>query len=104
MFYVLNLDHHGYYQGVYNKFETKQEAKSYLDTKKDTIRVGCIGYRVSNKSLLCNIIFESSATDVEFNEYSGYDASDDSVFHADMDNILHFVETYKDIISDNIFE
>ena len=102
-YYILNLDHHGYYQGIYNKFDTKQEAKSYLDTKKDTIRVGLIGYSTFfNKKFLCNIIFKSNSTDVSYNELSGYDAKFDNIFNTDMNNILDFVERYKDILADDI--
>lgn len=106
MFYILNLDHHGYYKGVYHQFEKKEEAKSYLNTKKCSIRIGCICYDIisNDKKLLSNIIFESLAKDVYFDESSGYNAEDDSVFHKDMNKLLNFVEKYKDIISDDIFE
>ena len=105
MFYVLNLDHHGDYQGVYYKFDTKEGAKSYLEKKSDTIRIGLIGYSTfSSKKLLSNIIFESSAGDVVFNRNSGYDAEHHSVFHTDMNNALIFVSKYKEIICDDIFD
>jgi len=100
MFYILNLDHNGRYQGVYEKFDTMEQAKSYLDSKPDTVRMGTIGYR---EKYLSNIIFESLATDVEYKEMYGYEAEDDdSLFYIDMNKMLKFVSRYKHILSDDI--
>jgi hypothetical protein len=108
MYYILNLDHDGYDQGVYNAFNTKEEAKAHLDNQEHTIRVGRIVYytfldkKVLSK-VLSNIIFKSSATDVVCHKTGGYDAEEESVFHKDIQTILNFVRKYKDIISDDLF-
>ena len=105
MYYILNLDHDGHHQGVYNAFKTKGEAKTYLDNQENTIRVGRIAYytfldkRVLSK-VLSNIIFKSSAKDVVCDKTGGYDAEEDSVFHKDIHTILNFVRKY---ISDDLF-
>lgn len=113
MFYILNLDHHGDYQGVYHRFDTKEQARAFLETKPDTIRIGSIGYNnntLTGKKLLCNIIFHSS-DDVSYDKGIGYyveneedDEDDAPLFEKDMNKMLNFVRTYKDIIADNIFE
>ena len=107
MFYIINLDHHGDYQGVYHRFDKKEQALSFLETKPDTIRVGSIGYNnntLTGKKLLCNIIFQSS-DDVSYDKEIGYyDEDNEPLFEKDMNKMLNFVRKYKHIIADNILE
>jgi hypothetical protein len=113
MFYILNLDHHGDYQGVYHRFDTKDEARAFLEKKPDTIRVGMIGYNINSitgKKLLCNIIFQSSE-EVSYDKGIGYyvenegdEDDEEPEFEKDMNKMLNFIRKYKHIIADNIFE
>lgn len=103
-FYIMNLDHHGDYQGIYHKFDTEKQSKSYLDTKTDTIRMGRIGYSTfSGRPLLSAIIFQSTETHVTCNG-SEYDVEEGSVFDKDITKTLQFVAKYKNIISDSIYD
>ena len=71
----------------------------------DTIRIALIGYSLyTDKKLLSNIIFESSAGDVIFSELHGYTGEEPSLFYKDMNKILKFVSKYKHIIADDIFD
>jgi hypothetical protein len=46
MIYVINLDHHGGYQGIVSKWKTLREAKLDIENEgNDIIRVGRVGYR-----------------------------------------------------------
>ena len=90
---------------MYHRFDTKEQAKTFLETKPDTIRVGLIGYNtLTRKKLLCNIIFQSF-NEVSYDKEIGYYVEDEETeFEKDMNKMLNFVIKYKDIITDDIFE
>jgi hypothetical protein len=109
---VLNLDHNGCYQGVYDRFDTKKEAKTFVETKPDTIRCGLIGFRyhvwTDTNSTVGNLIFESS-NDVSYSTNRGYYVEEDEEenshpFNQDLNKAMDFIDDYLHILSDGIFE
>lgn len=113
MWYILNLDHHGNWQGIFHKFRSQEKAKLFADTKMykvpnaEYLRSGRIGYlrwSCSPDTQFAYVIFKSK---INLKRYNGHEfdtpeegTPEEYEFNKTVDNILDDLESKRTLFTD----
>lgn len=112
MWYILNLDHHGYWQGIHYKFKTQKKAKEFADTQQvrsvENFRVGRVGYHrwpEDGTTTYAYVIFESNVVLKGKNGGTDFETPEEGTpkgeeFWTTVENLLNILERKRRLFTD----